>query len=137
MREGNIMSEQINYFDKFLVEKFQHIDESVKHIDDKVNESINRMDQSIDRMDQKIDESINKAVNDLKGQFADFRKEVKEENEVTRSDNKSTRHWILGSAITFFVGFIVAAIAIFFGFAQLQTSWIQMVISFVGKTIVK
>gem|GEM_PF-2875737 len=36
--------------------------------------------------------------------------------------NKADRHYrILGSAITFFLGLIAAAIAIFFGFAQLQT----------------
>jgi hypothetical protein len=43
----------------------------------------------------------------------------------------------LGSAITFFAGFVGTAVAIFFGFSKLQTSWIQTVISFVGKTIVK
>jgi len=75
-------------------------------------------------------QSINNSINDLKNQFSALQKEVKE-------DSKSTRHWILGSAITFFVGFIAASIAIFFGFAQLQTSWIQTVISFVGKAIVK
>jgi len=69
---------------------------------------------------------INASMSELKTQFAEV-----------KADNKATRHWVLGSAITFFVGFIAAAIAIFFGFAQLQTSWIQTVISFVGKTVVK
>lgn len=112
------MPERNEYFDKFLEAKFTHIDVSVQN--------------------------ISNAVSDLKGQFTDLRNEVKEEikgikEELTevKTDNKSTRHWILGSAITFFFGFIAAAIAIFFGFAQLQTSWIQTVISFVGKVIVK
>jgi hypothetical protein len=112
------MSEQTDYLNKFLEAKFTHIDASV--------------------------ETISNAVNDLKGQFTDLRNEVREEIKgvkeelvEVKADNKSTRHWILGSAITFFFGFIAAAIAIFFGFAQLQTSWIQTVIFFVGKTIVK
>ena len=96
---------------KYFEARLNHIDASVQNISNAVND-------------------LKGQFTDLKGQFIDLRKEVKE-------DNKSTRHWILGSAITFFVGFIAAAIAIFFGFAQLQTSWIQTVISFVGKTIVK
>ncbi len=106
------MSEQGECLDnKYLEARFNHIDASVQN--------------------------ISNAVNDLKGQFVDLRKEVKEEIAEVKADNKSTRRWIVGSAITFFIGFIAAAIAIFFGFAQLQTSWIQTVISFVGKTIVK
>lgn len=105
------MPEQSECLDKYLEARFNHIDASVQN--------------------------ISNAVNDLKGQFVDLRKEVKEEIAEVKADNKSTRRWIVGSAITFFVGFIAAAIAIFFGFAQLQTSWIQTVISFVGKTIVK
>ena len=112
------MPEQNEYFNKFLEAKFTHIDDSVQN--------------------------ISNSMSDLKGQFTDLRNEVrkeingvKEELAEAKVDNKSTRHWILGSAITFFVGFIAAAIAIFFGFAQLQTSWIQTVISFVGKMVVK
>ncbi|MEW6381224.1 MAG: hypothetical protein AB1611_16680 [bacterium] len=76
---------------------------------------------------------INASMSELKTQFGELKNQFAE----VKEDNKSTRHWILGSAITFFVGFIAAAIAIFFGFAQLQTSWIQTVISFVSKVVVK
>lgn len=69
---------------------------------------------------------INTSMSELKTQFAEV-----------KADNKATRHWILGSAITFFAGFVGTAVAIFFGFSKLQTSWIQTVISFVGKTVVK
>lgn len=75
-------------------------------------------------------QNISNSMSDMKGQFTDLQKEVRE-------DNKSTRHWILGSAITFFAGFVGTAVAIFFGFSKLQTSWIQTVISFVGKTVIK
>jgi hypothetical protein len=94
------MSEQSNYFDKYLESQFTQ---------------------------------INASMSELKTQFGELKNQFAE----VKADNKATRHWVLGSAITFFVGFIAAAIAIFFGFAQLQTSWIQTVISFVGKTIVK
>jgi len=123
------MPEQTDYFNQFLAEKFQHIDESVKHIDQRVDEIDKKVDESIKHIDEevkKIDQKVDKSIEDNKA----LRAEIK-------ADNKSTRHWILGSAITFFVGFIAAAIAIFFGFAQLQTSWIQTVISFGGKAAVK
>jgi hypothetical protein len=119
------MPEQNEYFDKYLEAQFTQINTSMQSISNSVGE-------------------LKGQFTDLRGQFTDLRKEVKEEikgvkEELTevKADNKSTRHWILGSAITFFVGFIAAAIAIFFGFAQLQTSWIQTVISFVGKVVVK
>jgi hypothetical protein len=134
------MPEQTDYFDKFLAEKFQHIDESVQHIDQKVDENVKHIDQRVNEIDKKVDESIQHIDREVKkiDQKVD---ESIEDNRAFRAeikaDNKSTRHWILGSAITFFVGFIAAAIAIFFGFAQLQTSWIQTVISFVGKAAVK
>ncbi len=119
------MPEQNEYFNKFLEARFTHIDASVQNISNAVS----------DLKGQFTD--LKGQFTDLKGQFTDLRKEVKEEIAEVKADNKSTRRWIVGSAITFFVGFIAAAIAIFFGFAQLQTSWIQTVISFVGKTIVK
>ncbi|MEM2932467.1 MAG: hypothetical protein QXI61_06470 [Nitrososphaerota archaeon] len=105
------MSEQINYLDKFLEAKFSHIDSSIQNISNAVN-------------------NLSSQFSDLKNQFSNLQRKVEE-------DNKSTRHWILGSAITFFIGFIAAAIAIFFGFAQLQTSWIQTAMSFVSKIVVK
>ncbi len=39
------MPHQSGYFDKFLAEKFQHIDESIKHIDQKVNEIKTEVDE--------------------------------------------------------------------------------------------
>jgi hypothetical protein len=105
------MPEQTDYFDKFLAEKFQHIDESVKHIDQKVDESITRMDQNIDRMDQKVD----KVITEIK------------------ADNKATRWWVVGTGITVLLGLA----AILLTFVQIQNSWMQQVISFVGKAIVK
>ena len=126
------MPEQNEYFDKYLEAQFTQINTSMQSISNSVGEL---KGQFTDLRGQ---------FTDLRGQFTDLRNEVKEEikgvkEELTevKADNKSTRHWILGSAITFFVGFIAAAIAIFFGFAQLQTSWIQTVISFVGKVVVK
>jgi len=112
------MPDQINYFDKYLEAQFTQINTSMQSISNSVSDLKNQFTD------------LKNLFTDLKNQFSALQKEVKE-------DSKSTRHWILGSAITFFVGFIAASIAIFFGFAQLQTSWIQTVISFVGKAVVK
>jgi hypothetical protein len=45
------MSEQADYFDKYLTEKFNHIDESIKDIHDEV---------------KKIDEKVEKVITDNK-----------------------------------------------------------------------
>ena len=42
------MPEQTDYFDKYLTEKFNHIDESIKHIDEKVNHIDERIERIID-----------------------------------------------------------------------------------------
>ncbi len=54
-----------------------------------------------------------------------------------KEENRITRRLVVTTAISLMIGFTAVAVAIFFGFAKLQTSWIQTVISFVGKTIVK
>lgn len=102
------MPEQTDYFDKFLEAKFAHIDASITSISD----------------------SMKDLKEQFSNQFTDLRKEVKEEN-------RTTRKWMVTTAISLMVGFTAIAIAIFFGFSKLQTSWIQTVISFVGKTVVK
>lgn len=105
------MPEQNEYFDKFLEAKFTHIDASVQN--------------------------ISNAVSDLKGQFVDLRKEVKEENEATRADNKATRRWIFGTVVGTGLTVLLGLAAILLTFVQIQNSWMQQVISFVGKAIVK
>lgn len=83
------MPEQTDYFDRYLTEKFKHIDESVKHIDEKVDKIV--------------------------------------------EDNKNTRRWIFGTGLTVLLGLA----ALLLTFAQIQNSWMQQVLSFVGKMIVK
>lgn len=116
------MPEQTEYLDKYLEAKFTHIDASVQSINNAVND-------------------LKGQFTDLRGQFTDFRKEVREELEnvktEVKADNKSTRWWIVGTAITVLVGFAAISVAIFFGFSQLQTSWIQSAFSLVGKAITK
>ena len=102
------MPEQIEYFDKYLEARFQHIDEAVSRIETGINNTILRVE-----------------------------KKIEDENKATRADNKTTRKWLATTAISLLVGFTAIAIAIFFGFSKLQTSWIQTVISFVGKTVLK
>lgn len=83
-------------------------------------------DKYLDARFQHIDETVSR----IETSISEVRKEVKEEN-------RTTRRWMVTTAISLIVGFIAVAVAIFFGFSKLQTSWIQTVISFVGKTVVK
>jgi hypothetical protein len=105
------MPEQNEYFDKFLEARFTHIDASIQN--------------------------ISNAVSDLKGQFVDLRKEVKEENEATRADNKATRRWIFGTVVGTGITVLLGLAAILLTFVQIQNSWMQQVISFAGKAIIK
>lgn len=90
------MPEQTDYFDRYLTEKFNHIDQSIKHIDEKV-----------DHIDKRIDGIV--------------------------EDNKNTRRWIFGTGLTVLLGLA----ALLLTFAQIQNSWMQQVLSFAGKMIVK
>lgn len=76
-----------------------------------------------------IDASIQHIDNSVK----ELRKEVKEEIAEVKADNKSTRYWVLGTGITVLLGLA----AILLTFVQIQNSWMQQVISFAGKAIVK
>ncbi|MEW6381707.1 MAG: hypothetical protein AB1611_19185 [bacterium] len=111
------MPEQTEYFNKYLDERFKHIDES------------------IDTLKGMFIELRQEVKQEVKQESEATRKELAEVRAEVRADNKATRQWVVGTAITVLIGFIAAAVTIFFGFSQLQTSWIQTVISFVGKTI--
>lgn len=100
-----------NYFDKFLAEKFNHIDESVKHIDEEV---------------KKIDQKVNESIEDNKA----LRAEIK-------ADNQNTRRWIFGTVVGTGLTVLLGLAAILFTFVQIQNSWMQQVFSFVGKAILK
>ena len=102
------MPEQTEYMDKYLDARFRHIDDSIARIEKSIDETTARIEQHI----------------------SEIKTEVKEEN-------RTTRRWLVTTAISLLVGFTAIAVAIFFGFSKLQTSWIQTVISFVGKTVVK
>jgi len=83
-------------------------------------------DKYLDARFQHIDETSSR----IEKMISEIKIEVKEEN-------KTTRKWIVTTAISLMVGFTAIAVSIFFGFSKLQTSWIQTVISFVGKTVIK
>jgi len=109
------MPEQSEYFDKFLSEKFQHINESVEHIDQKV-ERIFEDNQTFKK---------------------EIRAEIKAEVNEIKADNKNTRHLIFGTVIGTGITVLLGLATILFTFVQIQNSWMQQVISFVGKAIVK
>jgi len=108
------MPEQNEYFDKFLEARFQHIDASVQNISNAVSD-------------------LKGQFTDLKGQFTDLRNEVKEEIAGVKADNKSTRYWVMGTGITVLLGLA----AILLTFVQIQNSWMQQVISFASKALLK
>jgi type VI protein secretion system component VasF len=116
-KKGKSMPEQPKYFDRYLEGRFRHLDESIDTLKNMFIELRQEVRQE------------NEAT----------RKETKEENETTRrevkAENRSTRWWIVGTAITVLVGFAAISVAIFFGFSQLQTSWIQSAFSLIGKAI--
>ncbi len=89
-------------------------------------EQTDYFDKFLEARFKHIDETSSRIEN----MIMEIKTEVKEEN-------RTTRRWLATTAISLLVGFTAIAIAIFFGFSKLQTSWIQTVISFVGKTVVK
>lgn len=109
------MPEQSEYFDKFLAEKFQHIDESVKQIDQKVE----------------------RIIEDNQTFKKEIRVEIKTEIDEIKSDNKNTRRWIFGTVVGTGLTVLLGLAALLLTFVQIQNSWMQQVISFVSKMIVK
>ncbi len=79
-------------------------------------------DKYLDARFQHIDETSSRIEN----MISEIKAEVKQEN-------KSTRWWMVGTATTVLLGLA----AILLTFVQIQNSWMQQVISFVGKMIVK
>jgi len=109
------MPEQTDYFDKYLQSQFNQ---------------------------------INASMSELKTQFSDLRKEVrdeneatrkevKEESEATRADNKATRRWIFGTVVGTGLTVLLGLAALLLTFVQIQNSWMQQVISFISKIVVK
>ena len=80
---------------------------------------------------------INNSIGELKGQFTDLRNEVKEEIAEVKADNKNTRRWIFGTVIGTGITVLLGLATILFTFVQIQNSWMQQVISFVSKAIIK
>lgn len=86
----------------------KYLDARFKHIDDTTSRIEKSLNETMSRIEEKIE-----------------------------GENKTTRKWMVTTAVSLMVGFTAIAVSIFFGFSKLQTSWIQTVISFVGKAIVK
>ena len=134
---ANSKAEIEGFFEKYLDTRFKHIDDSTARIEVIVTDLKRDVDAKIDG----IITDNEKLKSDIKADNEKLKSDIKADNEKTKSeikaDNKVTRWWIVGTAITVLVGFAAIAVSIFFGLSQLQTSWIQAVISFVGKTAVR
>ena len=145
---ANSRAEIEGFFEKYLDTRFKHIDDSTARIEAIVTDLKRDVDAKIDgiitdneKLKSEIKTDSEKLKSEIKADNEKLKSEIKADNEKTKSeikaDNKVTRWWIVGTAITVLVGFAAIAVSIFFGFSQLQTSWIQAVISFVGKTAVR
>jgi type VI protein secretion system component VasF len=111
------MPEQAEYFDKYIGERFRHIEDSMS-----------RMEKNLETTTARIEQNLSTTTARIEHQISEIKVEVKEEN-------RTTRKWLVTTAISLMIGFTAIAVSIFFGFSKLQTTWIQTVISFVGKTI--
>ncbi|MEW6380903.1 MAG: hypothetical protein AB1611_15020 [bacterium] len=100
------------YFEKYLEMRFQRIDEAIMHIDQKVA----HIDQRVEHIDQRV-EYIDQKV------------------ETIKADNQTTRRWVIGTVVGTGLVVLFGMAAIFLSFAQIQTSWMQQVISFGLKAI--
>jgi len=121
------------YFNKYLDARFQHIDESI----DGLKGIVVDLKQEIKATREETKEENRATREKIEEENRITREEVKASTEKTEAENRLTRKWVVTTAISLMVGFVAIAVSIFFGFAKLQTSWIQTVISFVGKTVVK
>ena len=103
------------------------------------------LDKVIDRMEKSSEKTVNEIrseVNEIRLEVKEIRSEVKEiknefkvEVDEIKKDNKATRRWVTGTVIGTGIAVVSGIGAIFFAFAQIQTSWMQQVISFALKAI--
>jgi uncharacterized membrane protein YcjF (UPF0283 family) len=108
------------YFGKYIEDHFKHIDDTVTSLKESMDKST---------------AGIKGDIADLRGQFIDLRNEVKEEVAEVKADNKAGRRWILGVVVGTGIAVLFGIAAIFFSFAQIQTSWMQQVITFALKAM--
>ena len=87
--------------------------------------------QHLDKVVDRMEKSFEKTVNEIRSEV----KEIKLEVDEIKKDNKATRRWVTGTVIGTGIAVISGIGAIFFAFAQIQTSWMQQVISFALKAI--
>lgn len=129
------------YFGKYLEDHFKHIDDSVTSIKESIKESIREIRTEVKEIRTEVREIRTevkeiKAENEktklevkaettefkaeVKAEVAAFKPELKEEVAEIKADNRTTRWWMVGTAISVLVGFAAIAVAIFFGFSQLK-----------------
>lgn len=63
--------------------------------------------------------------------------EIKTEVDEIKADNKSTRRWVFGTVVVTGFTVLFGLAAILLSFASIQNAWMQQIISFVSKVIVK
>ncbi|MEW6379779.1 MAG: hypothetical protein AB1611_09245 [bacterium] len=106
-----------------------------------VNTRFNSLERIVDRMERSFEKTVDgikSEVKEIRSEVKEIRSEVKEirsEVDEIKKDNKATRRWVAGTVIG--TGFVVlfGIAAVLLTFAQIQTSWMQQVISFALKAI--
>lgn len=94
--------------------------------------------QYLDKVVDRMEKTFEKTMDEIRSEVKEIRSEVKEikvEVDEIKKDNRATRRWVTGTVIGTGIAVISGIGAISFAFAQIQTSWMQQVISFALKAI--
>jgi chromosome segregation ATPase len=159
-KEGNMPKEnaqQPEYIDRYVDVRFQHLEKIVDRMEQSFEKTVNEIRIEVNEIRTEVKEirtevkEIKAGNEKLKAEFkADNEKmkaEFKADNEKTKieikaeiaeiksnvaeikRDNKATRWWVIGTGVAVVFGIATILLA----FAQIQTFWMQQVISFALK----
>lgn len=112
------------YFNQYLDQRFKNIEDSATRTERNIEKLETNIEQSVERLETKIEQSVERLDNKIEQSTKDI-----------KDDNKVTRHWIMGTVIGTGVVVLFGLAAIFFSFAQIQSSWMQIVISFATQAL--
>jgi len=136
-KESNMPKEkeqQTECSDKYVDIRFQHLEKIVDRMERSFEKTVNEIrtevkeikaDNEKTKVEVKADNEKMKV--EIKAEIAEIKTDVYE----IKRDNKATRWWVIGTGVAVVFGIAT----IFLTFAQIQTSWMQQVITFSLKAI--
>ena len=143
--EGKYIDVRFQNIEKIVDRMERAFEKSIGEMKSEAKESNIRFEKLMGEIKSEAKESnirFEKSIGEMKSEAKEsnirFEKsigEIKDEVDEIKRDNKATRRWITGTVIGTGIAVVFGIAAIFFSFAQLQTSWMQQVISFAIKTI--